>query len=153
MAVQPVGRRESVYWPTLIPGTSVIEPVLVPLSTSPKASPREALAAPIPAQPANAKAKSLRLIANIRHLLERATKKAGGSYSRQRPRSIPDFRSRIFDLKLGDKGVEDMRCLCSCVKQARGSLPEVNTQWVRAKISPFNSPSTGFCASIFKDRG
>jgi hypothetical protein len=28
-----------------------------------------------------------------------------------------------------------------------------DTQWVRAKISPFNSRSTGFCASIFKDRG
>src|SRR2546426_7292005 len=92
MAVQPVGRRESVYWPTLIPGTSVIEPLLVPLSTTPKASPREALAAPIPAHPANAKAKSLRLITNIRHLLERATKKAGGSYSRQRPRSTELIR-------------------------------------------------------------
>src|SRR5712691_11894777 len=87
MAVQPVGRRESVYWPTLIPGTSVIEPLLVPLSTSRKVLPREGLAAPIPAHPANAKAKSLRLIANIRHLLERTAKKAGGSYSRQRPRS------------------------------------------------------------------
>ena len=61
--------------------------------------------------------------------------------------------ARIFDLKLGDKGVEDMHRLCSCVNRAQGSLREVDTQWVRAKISPFNSPSTGFCASIFKGRG
>ena len=59
----------------------------------------------------------------------------------------------ISDLKLGDKGVEDMRRLCSCVNQAQGSLPEVDTQWVRAKISLFHSRSTGFCASLFKDRG
>lgn len=34
--------------------------------------------------------------------------------------------TRIFDLKLGDKGVEDMRCLCSCVNRAQGSLPEAD---------------------------
>ena len=46
-----------------------------------------------------------------------------------------------------------MHRLCSFVNRVQGSLPEVDTQWMRAKISPFNSPSTGFCASIFKDRG
>ena len=64
-----------------------------------------------------------------------------------------DNQTRISDLKIGDKSVEDMRRLCSCVNRAHGSLPEVDTQWVRAKISPFNFRSTGFCASIFKDRG
>ena len=45
--------------------------------------------------------------------------------------------ARISDLKLGDKGVEDTRCLYSCVNQAQGSPPRrVDTQWVRAKISP-----------------
>ena len=67
--------------------------------------------------------------------------------------NAPSHYPRISDLKLGDKGVEDIRRLCSCVNQALGSLSEVDTQWVRAKISPFNSPSTGFCASISKDRG
>jgi hypothetical protein len=61
--------------------------------------------------------------------------------------------TRISDFKIDDKSVEDMRCLCSCVNRAHGNLPEVDTQWVRAKISPFISPSTGFCASIFKDHG
>ena len=56
-------------------------------------------------------------------------------------------------MKLGNKSVEDMHRLCSCVNRVQGSLPEVDPQWMRAKISPFNSPSTGFCASIFKDRG
>ena len=46
-----------------------------------------------------------------------------------------------------------MHRLCSFVNRVQGSLPEVDTQWMRAKISPFNSPSTGFCTSIFKDRG
>ena len=63
------------------------------------------------------------------------------------------IKARISDLKLGDKGVEDMHRLCSCVNRAQGSLPEVDTQWVRAKISPFNSPSTVFCASVFKEHG
>ena len=61
--------------------------------------------------------------------------------------------ARISDLKVGDNAVEDIRSLCSCVKQAQASLLEVDTQWVRAKISLFNSRSTGSCASIFKDRG
>ncbi len=42
--------------------------------------------------------------------------------------------------------------LCSCVSRAQGSLPEVGTHRVRAKISPFNFLSTGFCAPIFNDR-
>jgi hypothetical protein len=50
--------------------------------------------------------------------------------------------TRISDLKIGDKSVEDMHRLCSCVSRAHGSLPEVDTQWVRTKISPFNFPST-----------
>ncbi len=40
--------------------------------------------------------------------------------------------TRISDLKVGEKSVEDIRCLCSCVNQAQGSLLEVDTQWVRA---------------------
>lgn len=66
---------------------------------------------------------------------------------------VGNILTRISDLKIGDKSVEDMHRLCSCVSRAHGSLPEVDTQWVRTKISPFNSPSTGFCASIFKDHG
>ncbi len=66
---------------------------------------------------------------------------------------VRTYLVQISDLKLGDKRVEDMRWLCSCVHRAYGSLPEVDTQWVRARISPFNPRSIGFCASIFKDRG
>jgi hypothetical protein len=35
--------------------------------------------------------------------------------------------ARISDLKLEDKGVEDMRCLCLCVYRAHGSLQEVDS--------------------------
>jgi len=33
-----------------------------------------------------------------------------------------------------------MRCRCSCVNRAHGSLLEVDTQCVRGEISPFNFP-------------
>jgi hypothetical protein len=59
----------------------------------------------------------------------------------------------ISDLQIGDQSIEDMHRLCSYGNRAQETLPEVDTQWVRFKISPFNSPSTGFCASIFKHHG
>ena len=47
------------------------------------------------------------------------------------------YLSRIFDLKLGGEGVEDMRCLCSCVNQAQGSLPEVDPPRRESQNQPF----------------
>ena len=35
---------------------------------------------------------------------------------------------------------------CLPVRRGGGSLQEVDAQWVRTEISPFKSPSTGFCA-------
>jgi len=46
--------------------------------------------------------------------------------------------TRISDLKIGDNNVEDVHRLCSCMNRARRSLPEADTQQVRAKIDPFN---------------
>ncbi len=52
-----------------------------------------------------------------------------------------EVSTRISDLNLGDKSVEDMHRLRSRVSRVRKSLPKLD------------SPSTGFCASIFKNRG
>jgi hypothetical protein len=51
------------------------------------------------------------------------------------------LRKWISDSKIDNKSVEDMRFLCSCVNRAHGSLPEMDAQWVRAKISPFGHPT------------
>ncbi len=50
------------------------------------------------------------------------------SYLAKSLTEYPSAHSRwISDLKLGDKGVEDVRCLCSCVNRAQGNLAEVDT--------------------------
>ena len=61
--------------------------------------------------------------------------------------------SWISDLKLGDKVVEDMHRLCSCVDQAHGSLAEVDTQWVIARIRLFNFRSAGFARRFSRIAG
>ncbi len=50
--------------------------------------------------------------------------------------------ARISDLKVGNNAVQDIHRLCLCANRTHGSLPEVDIQWVRAKISFFNSRST-----------
>src|SRR5712692_920660 len=62
----------------------------------------------------------------------------GKSTSPQRSKDAK-IQTPIPNLKLGDKGLENLRSLYSCMNQAQGSHLEVDTECLGAQMGPFNS--------------